>query len=120
MISIQDWRVSQMKEATGDPVTSEKMDPDEMDWEFYKTKIQGKAKTYLNWFVEELEGKNMSLVKKGFIVQEVMDALGMNISQLVRVTSNIKRALQKKQRLENGQNPCKENVVPAHGAGISP
>jgi hypothetical protein len=100
MISIHDWR-AQMKEGTADPISNEKTEPDARDWEFYHTKIQGRAKTYLKWFVDEVEGQQLSLVKKGFIVQDVMDALGLNISQLVRVTSNIKRALQKKQHLTN-------------------
>jgi len=102
MISIHDWMRRRMREATGDPITAdeEPMDPSDEDFSYYHTKIQGNAKKYLQWFLDEIEGKKLSLVRKGFIVQEVMNALDMNIGQYVRITSNIKHAMQKR-----GQGP---------------
>lgn len=121
MKNIHEWR-SSLKEVTTAPVTIDSVEPDPTDWEFYHTKIQGKAKQYLNWFVNEIEGKNLSLVRKGFIIQEVMNALGLNISQLVRVTSNIKRAFQKKNALmqQSGQTPPTPATPPGQAGSMSP
>jgi hypothetical protein len=97
MKSLKEWR-----EATDIAVTTpeQQSEPDARDWEFYHTKIQGRAKQYLGWFVDEVSHKQLNLVRKGFILQEVMDALGMDVAQVVKVISNIKRALAKKQKLQ--------------------
>jgi hypothetical protein len=92
MLSLRDWR--EINEITAEPITSEEPAPD--DWEFYTQKVQGKAAAYLKWFTEEIRGKKLSPYKKGFVIQEVMDALGLDIAQVVKITTNIKRAMQKK------------------------
>ena len=102
MKSLREWR-----EATDVAITTPEQhaDPDDRDWEFYHTKIQGRAKQYLSWFVDEVSKKQLNLVRKGFILQEVMDALGMDVSQVTKVVANIKRALAKKQQLQNRPTP---------------
>ena len=101
MKSLKEWRAS-TTEATAAAVTTpaQQAEPDDKDWEFYRSKIQGRAKQYLSWFVDEVSQKQLNLVRKGFILQEVMDALGMTPAEVVRVVSNIKRALAKKQQLQ--------------------
>jgi hypothetical protein len=105
MKSIKEWRA--MNETTTAAVTNTQQndEPDENDWDFYRSRIQGRAKRYLSWLVDEVSQKNLTLAKKGFILQEVMDALGMNISEVVRVITNIKRSMAKKQL----QQPMQQN-----------
>lgn len=95
MLSIKEWR--EMKEATGPAVTNvaDQSEPDATDWEFYHTKIQGRAKTVLGWFIDEVSKKPLNLPRKGFILQEIIgpEGLNMSIGEVVRAISNIKRAL---------------------------
>lgn len=103
MRSIKEWRASQ-QEATGPAITTpeQQAEPDERDWEFYHTKVQGRAKTYLGWFVDEVSKKQLNIARKGFILQEVIgpEGLNMTVGEVVRAVSNIKRALAKKAAFE--------------------
>lgn len=103
MISIHEWR--SIKENTTVPIAMDNTEPTDDDWQYYHTKIQGRAKTYLKWFVEEIENKDYPLIRKGFIVQEVMNALGLNMPQFVRIMSNIKRSIQKRQAMQTPNQP---------------
>lgn len=102
MLSIKEWRA--MKESTGPAITSaaEQLEPDATDWEFYHTRIQGRAKQLLNWFVDEVSKKPLNLPRKGFILQEIIgpEGLNMSVGEVVRAISNIKRALAKKTTIE--------------------
>ena len=69
--------------------------PSPEDFKFYETQLAGKVKMYMQKLLPELEkvhGK-YTLIRKGFIVQEVLDALGLEVGQVSRVTSNIKRGM---------------------------
>jgi hypothetical protein len=100
MKSFKEWKEenSELFEKTALPVTAEDENPNDEDWYYYKSKIQGRAGNLLNWFVDEVGKKKLTLVRKGFIVQEVLDALDMNVSQLVRVIGNIKKSIYQHQR----------------------
>lgn len=102
MLSIKEWRA--MKESTGPAITSaaDQSEPSVTDWEFYHTKIQGRAKQLLGWFVDEVSKKPLNLPRKGFILQEIIgpEGLNMSIGEVVRAVSNIKRALAKKATIE--------------------
>ncbi len=98
MLSLREWRA--MSETVDEPVAgTEPAEPEDEDWAFYDQKIHGRAGVYLKWLIGELENKKLSPYKKGFIVQGIMDALGMDIPQVVRITNNIKRAFQKRDRM---------------------
>ena len=102
MLSIKEWRA--VKEATGPAITmpESQEEPSLGDWEFYHTKIQGRAKQCLNWFIDEVSKKQLNLPRKGFILQEIIgpEGLNMSIGEVVRAVSNIKRALAKKTAME--------------------
>ena len=55
----------------------------------------------LNRFTDEVSKKPLTLVRKGFIVQEVLDALKMDITQFVRIMGNIKKSIYQHQRDAN-------------------
>lgn len=75
----------------------EESEPSEEDWQFYNTTInQGQIRKYLDYLTGALQGRPMTLYKKGFIVQEVLQSLGLSIQQAARVMQNIKRAEMKK------------------------
>lgn len=99
MINFNNWREKRKKsllETVAPEVTMEDDSPTEEDMNFYKTKLYGNLRRYLTWLVNEIQksGGKLNLVRKGFIVQEVMDALGLTPSQVTRLSSNIKRAMQ--------------------------
>lgn len=101
MKSLKEWR-----ESTAPAIDIQSEEPNDQDWEFYKQKVQGRALVYLNWLIDELKNKQgLSLIRKGFIVQEIMDALGLNAQQVVKITSNIKRAMMKRNVLQRPQSP---------------
>jgi|GEM_PF-4661010 len=91
MIKYKEWQ-----EATAASIQQNKEFPDDSDWEFYKTRIQGRVRQYLTWLTDALRDQPNNLVRKGFILQEIMDALGVTPQQAMTITSNIKHALQKK------------------------
>jgi hypothetical protein len=70
-------------------------EPTAEDYNFYHTHLSGKIKIYLTWLTELLEkqGQKLNLIRKGFIVQEVMDSLGLNPQQVTRLSTNIKKGL---------------------------
>lgn len=103
MKSFKEWKDEngELFEKTALPVTGEEETPTEEDWHYYKTRIQGRAAFLLNRFTGEVSKKPLTLVRKGFIVQEVLDALKMDISQFVRIMGNIKKSIYQHQRDAN-------------------
>lgn len=120
MKSFKEWKDEngELFEKTALPVTNEEETPTEEDWHYYTTKIQGRAAFLLNRFTDEVSKKPLTLVRKGFIVQEVLDALKMDVSQFVRVMGNIKKSIYQHQR--NATKPTSVPSVPSVPAPTAP
>lgn len=120
MKSFKEWKDEngELFEKTALPVTSEEETPTEEDWHYYKTRIQGRAAFLLNRFTDEVSKKPLTLVRKGFIVQEVLDALKMDITQFVRVMGNIKKSIYQHQR--DASQPASVPAVPSIPAATAP
>ncbi len=99
MISLQEWK--KLREFVAPPAGGNEEEPNQEDYNFYQTTVQGPIKRYLAWLVEELEtsGQKLNMIRKGFIIQEVMDALGLTPAQVTRLSNNIKRGMVKSQHM---------------------
>lgn len=103
MKSLQEWRAYQQFEATTPtiaPINQDQFEPDESDWAFYKQKVQGRVRQTLDWLVGEIEKKELSPMKKGFIIQEIMNALNLDVGSMLKYVQRVRVAIQKKDRLE--------------------
>ncbi len=70
--------------------------PTEEDKAFYQTKISSKLNRVLGWMTTALGAQSLTLVKKGFILERIIQALGFNSpQQAMRIVTNIKNTMQK-------------------------
>ncbi len=99
MKSLKEWQ--KVNEFVAPAVTSPGENPEEVvtakDEDFYQAHLYGRIERYLTWLTEELARKHegLSTVRKAFIVQEVMDSLGLSAGQIGRMSNNIKNAIQR-------------------------
>jgi hypothetical protein len=108
MISYKTW-----KEYAATATAGQSEQPTADDFNFYQTQLSGKVRRYLQTLVTELERTNgkMSLVKKGFIMQEVMDSLGLDAGQVTRLSNNIKRGFLAWQAAKSRMGPAPAPIV---------
>lgn len=98
MKSLREWR--QINEFAGTmptgalaPPIEGNDEPTEDDWKFYDQQIFGRLGRLLTMLTKEIENKKLTNPRKGFIVQEVMDALGLDVPMVARITSKIKQGM---------------------------
>lgn len=105
MISYKTWKEDVGTATT--PTAGQSEVPTEADYNYYSTQLSGNLKRYLQWLVTELEKSSgkLTLVRKGFVMQEVMDALGLNPAQVTRLSNNIKKGFMAWQAAQSKTTP---------------
>ena len=93
MKSLNEWRLKEDIQPPGVDDTQ----PTDQDWQAYKYALSGQVGAAMKKMVAALQTQTLSTPARGLIMQDIIKALGLNASQVMRMMSNIGRAMKQVQ-----------------------